>query len=422
MSSRATSLKIIVAGAGLGGLSAAIALRRAGHEVTVLEQTPTFGTAGAGIQICPNASRLLATLGVVERFRDVGVRADGAVRRRWSDGKAIGQIKWGEEVTKKQGTDYWFLHRSDLHSALVSVATDKSLPGPHIDIQLDNAVTGVVSTGPDKAVVRTATGKEMTADLVIGADGIRSVVRRDLFGEKSPTFFGRVTNRMILMDLAPFLNQPEFGELFDRPLQNLWMGPGGSALTHPIRAGAGIYIGVTTSGLAADEAFWSKHVDKKYLIDYFAGWDPRLLQLVEASPDATGYGLHDSEPLPSWSIGRVCLLGDACHAMLPFQSQGAAQSIEDGAVLANQLTGAVTGDVEAAIARYVAIRRPRSIRVQEASRSNGTQWQLPPGPEQEKRDAEFAKTGGDFQSYAWLWTVGGDGGAPVLGPPAAEAA
>jgi salicylate hydroxylase len=282
-------------------------------------------------------------------------------------------------------------------------------------------VTGILSTGPGKAVVMTSSGKEMTADLVIGSDGIRSVVRHELFGEKQPKFFGRVTNRMILLDLAPFLKKPDFDELFSRPLQNLWMGPGGSALTHPIRAGTGAYIGVTTSGLAEEEGFWSQRVDNKWLLEKFAGWDPRLLQLVEASPDATGYGLYDSEPLPSWSIGRVCLLGDACHAMLPFQSQGAAQSIEDGAVLANLLTGAGSSDVEAAIARYVAIRKPRSIRVQEASRANGNSWQLPEGPEQAKRDAEFAKTGGDFVSYGWLWTVGGDGGAPVMGP-AAQAA
>jgi salicylate hydroxylase len=137
---------------------------------------------------------------------------------------------------------------------------------------------------------------------------------------------------------------------------------------------------------------------------------------VEAAPSVTAYGLHDSEPMDKWSERRVVLLGDACHAMLPFQAQGAGQSVEDAAVIAAELSRAGPEDVEAAIARYVAARKPRTARVQAASRANANLWHLPAGPEQERRDAALATGSGDFTSYHWLWKAGPDG-APPPAPP-----
>jgi salicylate hydroxylase len=205
-------------------------------------------------------------------------------------------------------------------------------------------------------------------------------------------------------------------DLLSRPAQNIWLGPGGSALTHPLRAGTGLYLGVTKAGVSEDEAVWSQRVDKEDELRRLADWDPRLTRLVEAAPEVTAYGLHDSEPMEKWSEGRVVLLGDACHAMLPFQAQGAGQSVEDGAVIAAELSRAGAEDVTAAIARYVAARRPRTARVQAASRANANLWHLPPGPDQERRDAELATGAGDFTSYQWLWAAGPDG-APAPAPP-----
>jgi salicylate hydroxylase len=408
-------LQCVIAGAGLGGLSAAIALRHAGHQVTVLERARELGTVGAGIQIAPNAARLLAAWGVVDAFRPVAVRADAAIRRRWYDGKILGESPMGAAVEEAFGAAYWCLHRADLHAALVEVATRDEGYGPPVEIHLGAGVVDVQAYGPDEARVVTDAGFEFGGDIVVGADGINSVVREKLFGPQPKSFSGRVTNRHVI-ELRSIADDEELVELLRRPAQNIWLGPGGSALTHPLRAGTGLYLGVTRAGVSEVEAVWSEQVDKADELRRLADWDPRLTRLVEAAPSVTAYGLHDSEPMESWSKGRVVLLGDACHAMLPFQAQGAGQSVEDGGVLAAELSGAGSEDVTAAIARYTALRLPRTARVQAASRANANLWHLPTGPVQERRDADLASGAGDFTSYQWLWAAGPDG-APTPAPP-----
>lgn len=402
-------LRCVIVGAGLGGLAAAIALRRIGHEVVVVEQADALGTVGAGIQMAPNASRLLEAWGVVARFESSGVPAQAAVRRRWNDGEVLGEVEMGDELLKQVGASYWCLHRADLHAALVDAATAPEGPGPPAEIRLAAPATAVASTGPDQAIV-VAGGEEVVGDLLIGADGIRSVVRTDLFGPKSPWFCGRVTNRHVL-DAAPLREDEGLAELLARPAQNIWLGPNGHVITHPIKGGDGLYMGVTRAGLEPDEAFWSSAVDPEQLKAQIRGWDPRIGRLIDAAPTITAYGLHDSEPMESWSIDRVSLLGDACHAMLPFQAQGAAQAIEDGAALANALIES-PDDVPTALRRYEAGRKPRASRVQDASRANAALWHLPEGEEQQKRDAELRSGSGDFESYQWLWS-GGPKSAPI---------
>ncbi|MFT3863746.1 MAG: FAD-dependent monooxygenase [Solirubrobacterales bacterium] len=403
MTSEATGserLRCVIVGAGLGGLAAAIALRRAGHEVVVVEQADALGTVGAGIQMAPNASRLLDAWGVVDRFAAVGVPAEAAIRRNWSDGEVLGESAMGQALVERVGASYWCLHRADLHSALVGAATDPDDPGPPAEIRLDAPATAVVSTGPDEAIV-AAGGEEFRADLLIGADGIRSVVRTDLFGPKSPYFSGRVTNRHVL-DAALIREDETLAELIARPAQNIWLGPNGHVITHPIKGGDGLYMGVTRAGLEADDAFWSAPVDPVVLKGEIEGWDERIHRLIDLAPTITAYGLHDSEPMDSWSTERVGLLGDACHAMLPFQAQGAAQAIEDGAGLAVALSE-YGSDVPAALRRYEEIRKERATRVQEASRANAKLWHLPGGADQARRDEELRSGRGDFVSYEWLW-------------------
>jgi salicylate hydroxylase len=405
-------LRCIVAGAGLGGLAAAIGLRRAGHEVLVLEQADALGTVGAGIQIAPNAARLLDRWGVIDELRPTGVPAEAAIRRRWRDGSVIGEVTLGDEVLRRFGASYWCALRSDVHAALVAVATEDDGEGPPVEIRLGARVQGVGSRGPDQATVLLDGDREEGADVVIGADGIRSAVRDSVFGSLPPTFSGRVTNRHLL-DRSAVADDPALAAIFARPAQNIWIGPGGHVITHPTRAGEGIYMGVTTAGLSDEDAFWSAAADKDTLLERFAEWDPRVLHLIAAAPEATGYGLHDTTPLERWSDERVCLLGDACHPMLPFQAQGAAQAVEDGAVLAHVLTGVARDDVAAALERYVELRRPRASRVQAASRSNGKLWHLDDGPEQRERDVELASGAADFTSYEWLWSPGPDGLPPT---------
>jgi salicylate hydroxylase len=401
-------LRCVIAGAGLGGLSAAIALRRAGHDVVVLEQADALGTVGAGIQMAPNASRLLEAWGVVDRFKDQADPAEAAVRRRWNDGAVLGEVPLGEELRRRVGASYWCLHRADLHAALVAVATAEDELGPPVEIRLGVTVNGTTNSRSGMAGVTTSTGK-VEGDVVVGADGIRSRVRESLFPGQAPAFSGRVTNRHVL-DAGPIGEDPELAPLLARPIQSIWLGPGGHVITHPIRGQQkGLYMGVTRAGIAAEDAFWSQEVDRDQLKASIEGWDRRILRLIDAASTVTAYGLYDSAPLETWHVDRVCLLGDACHAMLPFQAQGAAQAVEDGAVLAAALTGVSRDGVPAALARYAAARQPRTARVQQASRANGAQWHLPDGPEQRSRDAQLAHGSGDFDSYRWLWTVGPDG-------------
>ncbi len=410
-------LKIVIAGAGLGGMAAAIALRRAGHAVEIVEKAPALGVVGAGIQQGPNASRLLQAWGVVDHFKGRGVKAQAAVRRRWDTGEVLGEMPMGDELEKQIGASYWCLHRADLHDALVAVASGEEGPGQPVEIRLGHGVADVVSTGPDKATIRLDNGDEVSGDVIVGAEGIRSVIRKSLFGEVKTNFSGRIVNRHII-DITKIKDDPELGEILGRPVQTIWLGPSGSALIHPIWAGNGIYLGATRAGIPDSEAIWTENTDKEKLRREFTGWDPRLLRLMAMADNVTGYGLHDLVPMEKWSKDRVVLLGDACHAMLPFQAQGAGQAVEDGAVLAETLTHVANSDVPAALEAYAERRKPRTLKVQQASRYNADLWHMPDGEGQRARDKGLRTGSSDFESYAWLWKAGPDG-APTPQPAVA---
>jgi salicylate hydroxylase len=399
------ALQIIIAGAGLGGMAAAIALRRAGHRVTIVERTASLGVVGAGIQMGPNASRLLQAWGVVDHFVGKGVKAQAALRRRWNTGEILGEQPMGERLEQEIGAAYWCLHRADLHDALVATAQDANAFGVPVEVRLGQDVKAVLSTGPDKAVVRLANGEELAGDVVVGADGIRSNVRQSIFGHVPTRWSGRITYRHII-DVTEARHDPDLAELLSRPVQQIWLGPSGSALTHPIWDGRGIYLGTTRAGIPEEEAIWTNVMDKALLASKFVGWDPRLRKLMALADEVTGYGLHDLTPMPEWTSGRVVLLGDACHAMLPFQAQGAGQAVEDGAVLARHLTNTTGPDVPEALVAYARERQPRTLKVQQASRANADLWHLPDGNAQQQRDVGLKQGASDFESYRWLWAAG----------------
>jgi salicylate hydroxylase len=406
---RPGELDIAIVGAGLGGISAAIALRRVGHRVIVFEQASALAEVGAGIQVAPNAARLLDRWGVMDRLAPRSVPAAYSNRRRWEDGRLLGSFELGDLAVERYGSPYLCQHRADLHAALLEVATQRDGDGPPVELGLGRAV---VSAEPG-AVGRQARlaffdGAVHETDVVIAADGIGSRVRESLFGPSPSPLTGQVTQRMII-PLSSVDPLPALAALWASPDLNIWLGPDRHAVMHPVRGRAGVYLGVTTATESPDHAAELARTGQQQLLASLRDWDPCLQQMVAAADGVSSWPLYDRDVATEWQAERVCLIGDASHAMLPFQAQGAAQALEDAAVLGDELAGVDPDGVGAALSRFVQRRRPRAQKVLEASRGNGDLFHFADGPEQRARDAELAAGLGDFRAYLWLWAAEPDG-------------
>jgi len=375
-------------GGGIGGLSATLNLLQAGFDVQVYEQAPAIGEIGAGIQISPNASRLLIRLGLKPALDRVGVRPRAVHQRRWDDGRTLQRAPLGPEVETTFGAPYYHFHRGDLADLLGAAVPVERLHVGHKLVDIEQA--------GERVVARFENGVRAEADLVVGADGIRSRVRHVLFGPEKPRFTGCVAWR----GLVPAERVHHLGI---EVASHNWMGPDGHVVHYWVAAGRFMnVVCVTERGTWTDES-WISRGEVADALARYAGWHGTVRGLIAAFPETFVWALHDRLPLPRWSAGRVTLLGDACHPMLPFMAQGAAQSIEDGATLAAVLV-AMPNDVPAALARYEALRKPRATRLQEASAANRTRFHLLDGPAQAKRDAAMANSGDrSIANIGWLY-------------------
>jgi 2-polyprenyl-6-methoxyphenol hydroxylase-like FAD-dependent oxidoreductase len=361
-----SALRAIVVGGGIGGLTTAIALARKGIPVTLLEQAAQLGEIGAGIQLSPNATRVLFAFGLERALGEVAFRPEAVEARTWRLGVLLSRVPLGAAVVAQFGVPYLHVHRADLIALLARAAAEH----PLVELRLGTACTGCASD-EHGATLTLATGESITADLVVGADGIRSTVRTALFGPEQPRFTGNVAWR----GLVP-------ARLLDgagvRPVAALWMGPHAHFVHYFVRGGELVnFVGVVERSDWRDES-WSARGDKRDLLQDFSGWH-RTVQAIVAEADANAcfrWALFDRDPLARWSRGAATLIGDACHPTLPFMAQGACMAIEDAAVLAEYVSTSAADALPEALARYETLRRPRTSGIQLGSRRNRELYHL----------------------------------------------
>ncbi len=382
-----SSARIAIVGGGIGGLAAAAFLHREGLPCVVYEQARELREVGAGLVVAPNAARLLRRLGVLDLFARSAVQLEtGWEFRRWADGTILSAEDLSVRCQRLYGEHTYTAHRADLLDALRSVV-------PAGAVRLGQRVTGV-SVSQAAATLEFAGGERAEFDVVIGADGIHSVIRAFVADAAPPTPVGLSAFRA----LVPARDAPAFAR---RPAQILWLGPGHHLVHYPVRAGELINIvAMAPAGDYTTES-WTATATIDELLAEYAGWDPRLVGLIAAAGPPGRWVLLDRQPLHHWSVGPVTLLGDAAHPMLPFFAQGAAQSIEDAAVLTRRLAEDPS-DPSAALRRYQEDRLPRTTRVQAASHARAQVNHLPDGAAQRARDAAFATTD-PLEANAWIY-------------------
>ena len=354
---------VLIAGGGIGGLSAALSLAQTGFEVEVFEQAPEFGEVGAGIQLSPNATRVLHHLGLATALEACAFLPERTEFRTWRTHTLISTNALGETVRAAYGFPYYHIHRGDLLAVLVEAA--KRVPG--ITLHTSARVEGFMQ---DTGGVRVnVSGNEHPGDALIGADGIHSTVRTALFGPEAPTFTGNVAWRA----LVPASSLPE-GLI--PPAATVWWGPGGHFVCYYVRSGTLVNCVCVREKEGWEVESWTERGEHEELKGDFAGWNDAVQTLIDhADRDALyKWALHDRPPMPRWGRDAVTLLGDACHPTLPFMAQGAAMAIEDGAVLAACLRA--SPDIPAALARYEDLRRNRTAGIQKGSRRNAKVFHL----------------------------------------------
>lgn len=356
-------MKILVAGGGIGGLTAALCLAKRGSEVHVFEQAAAFGAVGAGIQLSPNCTRVLHDLGLERELRAVAFLPEGTQFRDWRSGEVIAEAPLGTDAVQRYGSPYYHVHRADLMQVLAGAASRSPTIRLHTGVRIEGFrqhAAGVEVRGA---------GVDFSGDLLVGADGIHSVVRAGLWGAEQPSFTGNVAWRA----LVPADRLPDG---LVRPVATAWWGPGRHFVHYFVRGGRLVNCVCVVEKAGWEVESWTERGTWPELKADFAGWHADLQQLIDHidRDSLFKWALFDRPPMARWGRGRVSLLGDACHPTLPFMAQGAAMAIEDAAVFAACLAGG--GDLPARLARYEHLRRERTAGIQLGSRRNATLFHL----------------------------------------------
>jgi len=346
--------RVAIIGGGIGGLTAANTLSRAGIEVAVYEAAAELREIGAGVALHANAMRVLRAIGVEDAVRKVAGRSQWQITRNWKTGRVI-----SKSSRQQQAAAFGLLgatvHRADLLDVLADAL-------PAGIVTLGKRCTEVLPDG-DIAVARFADGGEIEADIIVGADGIHSPVRASLFGPDAPRFTGKICYRSVIPTEAVRGIRP------DTDLAQ-WFGPHGTIVLYPLRGEELINVVCHYDDDSYRHESWVTECSREEVLERYAGWHESLLRLFAGGDTWYKWALYDRDPIPRWTRGRVTLLGDAAHPMLPYLGQGACQALEDGAVLATALA-AEAADPPTGLARYERTRRPRASQVVLTSRERG---------------------------------------------------
>lgn len=348
---------VLIAGAGIGGLTAALALIHHGFRVTVYEQTKEIREVGAGVLISPNGMQVLATLGISDRVLAVAARPTKREVRLWSTGRAWPTFELNTVASAVYGQPFAWLYRPDLLEVLAQAVSELSPDTIQLGCKVESCqqVAGRVT-------LHFANGGSVAGDVLIGADGVHSVIRSTLHGSDKPEFTGFVAWRGVI----PFTNLPP---RFADGVAKTWVGPSGHVVEYPVRRGELLnFVGVVQRDDWRIES-WSTIGSRQQLEADFQSWHDDIQILIRAVPAPYIWALTIHPPLPQWSVGHATLLGDACHPTLPFLGQGATMAIEDGLVLARAMK-THSGDLAAGLSAYEAARKERTSRLVAAAAEN----------------------------------------------------
>ena len=372
-------MKVIVIGGGIGGLTTALALHAFGIEAELFEKSTEIGDVGAGIQISPNAMKVFEELNVGEALVRRGFRPEGIEIRMGESGMRLIRSPLGDVAQRRYGSPYLHIHRADLIEVLAEAAAARLPQKVHLNASLTS-----YEQNREGITARFAGGEEISADVLIGADGIHSVVRENMLGSGAPQFTGNVAWRAVVPVERLGVHKPD-------PVVCAWMGRGKHAVTYLLRQGelANLIAVVERDDWTKED--WREQGSREDALNDFRTWHPIVTQLIKKSDVLYKWALFDRPPLKTWSKGCVAILGDAAHPMLPFMAQGAAMAIEDAWALAACLAKA--SDVQTALRQYQSLRYNRASKIQAGSRANAQTFHQ-------------RSTFGRLKNYGPIWLAG----------------
>ncbi|MGJ8681996.1 FAD-dependent monooxygenase [Paraglaciecola sp.] len=353
--------KIAIAGAGIGGLCAALALTKKGFQVDVFERSKVLGEVGAGLQLSPNAMHVLQALGLADKIKALSFAPHAAVMRHYKTGNEYFCVPLKQHCKQTYGAEYLHIHRADLHHVLFTACVESGVKvhlGKNVDVYEING---------SQVDLKFENGESQITDILIGADGIRSKVQACMLGAHKPEFTGQVAWRGVV----PASSLPQH---LVKPNANLWVGPGQHFVSYYLRGGELVnFVAVEERNDWRQES-WTEPGDINQLRSRFKGWHPEVTEVLDATESCFLWALYGRKPLDKWVDNNVALLGDACHPMLPFLAQGAAMAIEDAYVLAECLNHSI--DTPTGLMAYQNQRMQRTSNIQREAAKNASLYHM----------------------------------------------